>query len=183
MASQSATSPTRLRYRLTIESNLHPLLYTKLRLLEKKKRGISVLHLANLAAEPNMDTEALLVNAILAVNSECHGSGLTIAIDKTVQSGEFTKLLSLLGSCPKSVRPDVVVGLANLAVSQYSAAEKVSSETQSPAITALPPQREVGLQESEPARERPVETPEVKPAQNFKVNIRRAVQASTDDLK
>ena len=183
MASQSEMSPTRLRYRLTIESNLHPLLYAKLILLGEKKWGTSVLQLANLAAEPNMDTEALLVNAILAVNSECHGSGLTIAIDKTVQSGELTKLLSLLGSCPKSVRPDVVVGLANLAVSQYSAAEKVSNETQRPAITALPPQREVGLQESEPARERPVETPEVKPAQNFKVNIRRAVQASTDDLK
>lgn len=183
MASQSETSPTRLRYRLTIESNLHPLLYAKLILLGEKKWGTSVLQLANLAAEPNMDTEALLVNAILAVNSECHGSGLTIAIDKTVQSGELTKLLSLLGSCPKSVRPDVVVGLANLAVSQYSAAEKVGSETPRPAITALPPQRNVGLQATESPREPPVEALEVKPARNLKANIRMAQQASTDDLK
>lgn len=92
MASQSETSPTRLRYRLTIESNLHPLLYAKLKLLGEKKWGTSVLQLANLAAEPSMDTEALLVNGILAVNSECHGSGLTITVDKSVRSGEFTKL-------------------------------------------------------------------------------------------
>lgn len=181
MTSINETTPTRLRYRLCIESNLHPLLYEKLTLISEKKRTISILYLADSAAAPHMDPASLLVNDILSVNSQSQGKAITISVDINVRKGEFPNLLSLLISSNKNVRPDLLLSLANLALRQHGTKSIVCGDAQiaPPSQSPLP----VKIPSIELPQDCPGEVAEARQAPNLKSNIRKALFASTDDLK
>jgi hypothetical protein len=84
MTNVNETTPTRLRYRLCVESNLHPQLYEKLNLISEKKRAISLLYLADSAAAPHIDPASVLVNDIIAVNARSQGEAMIISVDKNL---------------------------------------------------------------------------------------------------